>query len=69
VVPGIVTVMGNYTRAAGAALTENFGNYSTLHVKWCRPRSRAAPVCQLQSLCSGLGDGGPATHGIALRYS
>jgi hypothetical protein len=31
--PGIVTVMGNYTQAAGAALTESFGNYSTLNVK------------------------------------
>ena len=31
--PGIVTVMGNYTQAAGAALTETFGNYSTLNVK------------------------------------
>jgi hypothetical protein len=25
--------------------------------------------CQLQSLCRTLGAGGPATHGIALRYS
>jgi hypothetical protein len=33
VVPGIATVMGNYSQAAGAALTENFGNYSTLNVK------------------------------------
>jgi hypothetical protein len=31
--PGIVTVMGNYSQAAGAALTEQFGNYSTLNVK------------------------------------
>lgn len=31
--PGIVTVMGNYSQAAGAALTESFGNYSTLNVK------------------------------------
>lgn len=33
VVPGIVTVMGNYSQAAGAALTEQFGNYSRLNVK------------------------------------
>jgi len=31
--PGIVTVMGNYSQAPGAALTEQFGNYSTLNVK------------------------------------
>jgi hypothetical protein len=31
--PGIMTVMGNYTQAAGGALTEQFGNYSTLNVK------------------------------------
>ena len=31
--PGIVTVMGNYTQAAHAALTEMFGSYSTLNVK------------------------------------
>jgi fibronectin-binding autotransporter adhesin len=31
--PGIATVMGNYSQAAGAALTEQFGNYSTLNVK------------------------------------
>ena len=31
--PGIVTVTGNYTQAAGAALTEQFGSYSTLNVK------------------------------------
>jgi hypothetical protein len=30
--PGIVTVMGNYTQAAAAALTEMFGN-GTLNVK------------------------------------
>jgi hypothetical protein len=31
--PGIVTVTGNYSQAAGAALTEQFGSYSTLNVK------------------------------------
>jgi len=31
--PGIVTVMGNYSQSASAALTESFGNYSTLNVK------------------------------------
>jgi hypothetical protein len=31
--PGILTVIGNYSQAAGAALTETFGNYSTLNVK------------------------------------
>ena len=31
--PGVATVMGNYSQSAGAALTENFGSYSTLNVK------------------------------------
>jgi len=31
--PGILTVVGNYTQAANAALTESFGSYSTLNVK------------------------------------
>jgi hypothetical protein len=30
---GIVTVTGNYTQAAGAALSESFGAYATLNVK------------------------------------
>ncbi len=30
--PGILTVVGNYSQGAGAALTESFGN-STLNVK------------------------------------
>jgi hypothetical protein len=31
--PGLLTVIGNYSQAADAALTESFGNYSTLNVK------------------------------------
>ena len=31
--PGFLTVTGNYSQAANAALTESFGSYSTLNVK------------------------------------
>ena len=42
--PGIVTVMGNYSQAAGGALTEMFGNYSTLNVKQTATLSGALNV-------------------------
>lgn len=44
VVPGIATVMGNYSQGAGAALTENFGSYSTLNVKQTATLSGALNV-------------------------
>jgi hypothetical protein len=42
--PGIVTVMGNYSQAAGASLTEMFGNYSALNVKQTATLSGALNV-------------------------
>jgi hypothetical protein len=44
---------------------------ATLPPDWCgRIKGwNSASQGQGQSLCSGLGAGGPATQGIALRYS